>query len=234
MKNSTLSILSKQTWRNRKANEASPTGAAQTDLNAKNDFLQRLGTLAYAVDKSKETDAETEARKEKEAEKYSSRFFFILPEDFAEANRNTTGIEQLPEEPFNLEVVQRAESYKDNIGKPVKHNMDIVCSFILKEITPLLLGLDGGIEQARSIIYNTVSDCDPYPFTTLELLTREAVKIKLASFIADYFDLGEDEVEKLVAKILPPKQREVVVPVPMNYGASSSGSTTPTKKAEGN
>ena len=205
-----LSVLKAGTWKNRRTN--TPIGANDSDLDDKNNFLNRLGHLAYAKKTS-------ESNKVKE--KYKSRFFFTLPSDFAESNKLKLGVENLPNEPFNLEVATRTSQYKERVADPVKSNMDSVSHFILSEITPLLLGLDGGTNQALDIMHQVVGDCDPYPFTLIELLTREAVKLKLAKFITDYFDLPDSEVEKLVAKIMPPKAREVVVPVPMNYEKSN-------------
>lgn len=185
-------------------------GASTEQQDAHNAILNRIGQLAFAV-----PAAPSEEQEEDEKELFSSPFFFVLPDDYAEANKNSTGIESLPEEPFNVEILAKTEVYKNEVGEPVKSNIELVSDFILNEITPLLLGLDGGVTQARSVIQNTISDVDQYPFTALELLTREAVKLKLGAFIKTYFDLSDTDVENLVAKILPPKQREVVVPVPM-------------------
>ena len=185
-------------------------GATAQQQDARNAILNRIGQLAYAV-----PTPEKKPEVESEDDLFSAPPFFVLPDDFAEANKNNTGIQSLPEEPFNAEIVTKTETYKDQVGDPVKVNIELVSDFILNEITPLLLGLDGGVTQARSVIQNTISDVDQYPFTALELLTREAVKIKLGAFIKGYFDLSDTDVEDLVAKILPPKQREVVVPVPM-------------------
>lgn len=185
-------------------------GVTTEQQEARNAVLNRIGQLAFAVP-APEKEPEV---KEKE-DLFSTPPFFVLPDDFAEAHKNKTGVESLPEEPFNVEIVAKTEVYKNQVGDPVKDNIEIVSDFILNEITPLLLGLDGGVTQARSVIQSTISDVDQYPFTALELLTREAVKIKLGNFIKGYFDLPDTTVEDLVAKILPPKQREVVVPVPM-------------------
>lgn len=191
-------------------NENPLIGATTQQQDARNAILNRIGQLAYAVH-----TPEKKPEVENEDDLFSAPPFFVLPDDFAEANKNNTGIQSLPEEPFNVEIVTKTETYKDQVGDPVKVNIELVSDFILNEITPLLLGLDGGVTQARSVIQNTISDVDQYPFTALELLTREAVKLKLGAFIKEYFDLSDTAVEDLVAKILPPKQREVVVPVPM-------------------
>lgn len=184
-------------------------GESDESLDSRSDFLDRLGNLAFAKSASLK-------KKETVKDRYAEcRWFFVLPQDFAEENKNDVGIEQLEVPPFNLEILKRAESFKNNVGTPVATNIDTVSHFLLNEITPMLLGLDGGVEQARSVINDTVSDVDPYPFLTLELLTREAVKMKLAKFVAEYFDLPSSEVDTIIARILPPKQREVVVPVPM-------------------
>lgn len=186
-------------------------GVDTAEQDARNAILNRIGQLAFAVHTPKKEEAATV----EEDDLFSAPCFFVLPDDYAEANKNNTGLESLPEEPFNVEILAKTEMYKHEVGLPVKVNIDLVSDFILNEITPLLLGLDGGVTQARSVIQNTISDVDQYPFTALELLTREAVKLKLGAFIKGYFDLSDTAVEDLVAKILPPKQREVVVPVPM-------------------
>ena len=82
----------------------------------------------------------------------------------------------------------------------------------VKVDTEKLLALDGGVEQSRAVLHSVVSDIDNYPFLTLELLTREAVKMKLAQFIVSYFGLNKSDAEELVKRIQPPKQREVVIP----------------------
>lgn len=225
MKNSTLNILKarqQKTMRTikRVLPSSHPTntapkenvlvGASSTEQDNRNAILNRIGQLAFAIPSPKNDN-----EKETEESLFSSPFFFVLPEDYAEVNKNNTGVESLPEEPFNVEILAKTEIYRDDIGHPVKVNIDLVSDFILNEITPLLIGLDGGVTQARSVIQQTISEVDQYPFTILELLTREAVKIKLGNFVKEYFDLSDTEVSELVARILPPKQREVVVPVPM-------------------
>ena len=188
-------------------------GADTTEQDTRNAILNRIGQLAFPAHVSKKEGVPTTPIEQEDL--FSAPCFFVLPDDYAEANKNNTGLESLPEEPFNVEILAKTEMYKHEVGSPVKVNIDLVSDFILNEITPLLLGLDGGVTQARSVIQNTISDVDQYPFTALELLTREAVKLKLGAFIKGYFDLSDTAVEDLVAKILPPKQREVVVPVPM-------------------
>lgn len=185
-------------------------GASTQDLDDHNAFLNRLTKLALPVAHKK-----VEEKGPTEENRFTSRHFFVVPSDYAEENQHKSGLESLPEEPFNIEVFQKTEEFKGDIGAPVKENIEIVSNFLLHEISPLLLGLDGGVEQARSIIHATVMDVDQYPFTTFELLIREAIKIKIANFVKEYFDLKDVDIEELVARILPPKQREVVVPIPM-------------------
>ena len=219
MKNSTLKILRERQQRTiQRSKKAALTGrsgnpligSTAAELDGRNDFLNRLSRLASPV-----KVAPTQEVTSNDNSIFSSRHFFMIPEEYAETNKHATGSEILPEEPFNLEVIDRAEVYKSQVGNPVDFNIKMVSDFILDEITPLLLGLDGGVTRAQRVIQSTISEVDPYPFTALELLTREAIKLKLGSFIKNYFSLDNVDVNELVTRILPPKQREVVVPVPM-------------------
>lgn len=198
-------------------NQGNPLiGVSESESEAKNKFLQSLGRLAFPVSPNTSTiKPSVEITEEEQNNKYSSKFFFVLPEDFAEKNRYRGGLEQLPEQPFNMEVARRIDQYRALVGKPVKQNLNAVSRYLLNEIVPMLLGIDGGIEQARSIVYNTVSDVDPFPFMTLDALVREAVKMKLAKFVEVYCALDKGAAAQLVEKIMPAKQREIVVPVPL-------------------
>lgn len=220
MKNSTLNILKQQSkkqrtnYRNRinavAVNRSTPASTIQNVLvgeeqkvQEKQDFLNRLTRMAY-VHPTKEAKADTEKR--------DSKFWFIVPDEYAEDNKNNVGIESLEEEPYGAEIALKIEKYRDSVGRSVKPGIERVYDFISKEISPLLLALDGGVEQSRAVLHSVVSDIDNYPFLTLELLTREAVKMKLAQFIVSYFGLNKADAEELVKRIQPPKQREVVIP----------------------
>lgn len=226
MKNSTLKILKAQTWKSkRNSNLGVVTNQliGDTTEKVKEDFLSRLGQIAYSKPVKKE---------EPDTPLYNPRWFFTLPDDYAEANKNDVGLEQLPQEPHNIELYQRLNSYKESIGDPVHSNMKAVSDYILNELSPSLLGFQAGTEEARAIIEQTVGELDNYLFNLLELMTREAVKLKLSKFIATYYGLTVKEANNLVEKVLPPKQREVVVPVPVDSYARRE-EHKPVKKDQG-
>ena len=222
MKNSTLNILKARTWKNRKNKQVGVVTSAvakelptenvlvgSTDEQQKDEFLTRLGNIAYA---------KPQQVQQEESVVYDSRWFFVLPEDYAESNKNDSGIAQLPERPQNIDLYERLDNYKNAIGQPVQFNMRVVSNYILTELSPALLGFQAGVEESRSIMEHTVGELDNYLFNLLELMTREALKLKLSQFIVQYFGLSNKDAEAIVEKVLPPKQREVVVPVPVdNY-----------------
>ena len=220
MKDSTLNILKARTWKNRKTKQIGVVSSiakpienvlvGTTDEQQKDEFLTRLGNIAYA--KPKETDDNNDTTV------YDSRWFFVLPQDYAEQNKNDSGVQQLPERPQNIDLYERLERYKNAIGQPVQVNMRMVSNYILTELSPALLGFQAGVEESRSIMEHTVGELDNYLFNLLELMTREALKLKLSQFIVEYYGLSNKDAEAIVEKVLPPKQREVVVPVPVdNY-----------------
>lgn len=222
MKNSTLNILKARTWKNRKNKQVGVVTSAvakelptenvlvgSTNEQQKDEFLTRLGNIAYA---------KPQQVQQEESVVYDSRWFFVLPEDYAESNKNDSGIAQLPERPQNIDLYERLDNYKNAIGQPVQFNMRVVSNYILTELSPALLGFQAGVEESRSIMEHTVGELDNYLFNLLELMTREALKLKLSQFIVQYFGLSNKDAEAIVEKVLPPKQREVVVPVPVdNY-----------------
>lgn len=217
MKNSTLKILRAKAWKNRNKKNlgvvTNPLIGDSVEVESKDDFLSRLGHIAYAKPKVEKTE---------DGLHFSSSWFFTLPEDYAEENKNTVGVESLPSEPENVELYRRLDSYRDSIGSPVQANMRVVSDYILNELSPALLGFQAGVEESRSIIEHTVGELDNYMFNLLELMTREALKLKLSKFIASYYGLTVKEAQAIVEKVLPPKQREVVVPVPIdNYARPS-------------
>ena len=222
MKNSTLNILKQQSLKQRSRYKTKLVAVTKTDnaligeeakVDEKQAFLNRLTKMAYAV--PTKPDPETQNR--------DQRFWFVVPDEYAEANKNTVGIESLDEEPYGAEMAVKVEKYQSNIGRSVKPNIELVYAFLSKEISPLLLALDGGVEQSRTVLHSVVSDIDNYPFLTLELLTREAVKIKLAKFIVSYFGLEQSDAEELVKRIQPPKQREVVIPYGLKQADKNQG-----------
>lgn len=223
MKNSTLNILKAQTWKNRKTKQVGVVSfvaelpkenvlVGSTNEQQKDDFLSRLGNIAYAKSQPQKVD---------DSPVYDSRWFFVLPDDYAEQNKNDSGLQQLPEQPQNIDLYERLDTYKNAIGQPVQFNMRIVSNYILTELSPALLGFQAGVEESRSIMEHTVGELDNYLFNLLELMTREALKRKLSLFIVQYFGLSSKDAEAIVEKVLPPKQREVVVPVPVDTYARS-------------
>ena len=216
MKNSTLNILKARTWKNKNRGVATSVNnplIGDQDEVATDDFLSRLGQIAYAKKSAPDTD---------ESVIYDSPWFFTLPEDYADSNKNDTGLQQLPEPPQNIELYQRMDNYRDSIANPVQVNMRVVSDYILNELSPALLGAQAGLEESRSIIEHTVGELDNYMFNLFELMTREALKMKLSKFIANYYGLTQKEALAIVEKVLPPKQREVVVPVPVDSYARSN------------
>ena len=219
MKDSTLNILKARTWKNRKNKQVGVASTAvdlpkenvligSTDEQQKDDFLSRLGNIAYAKVQPQ--------KQQQDSPVYDSRWFFVLPDDYAESNKNDSGIEQLPERPQNIDLYERLDNYKNAIGQPVQFNMRIVSNYILTELSPALLGFQAGVEESRSIMEHTVGELDNYLFNLLELMTREALKRKLSLFIVQYFGLSSKDADAIIEKVLPPKQREVVVPVPVD------------------
>lgn len=201
MKNSTLNILKAQRWKKRNSNVLIGT----TDEKEKNDFLSRLGNIAYAKPKE---------QVEEDQEYWDPDLFFILPEEYAEENKNTVGIENL-QDPVNRKIITRTQEYKHSIVNPLQYNMQLVSDFILSELSPELLGIQAGIEESRAILEHTLGEMDNYPFTVMELVTREVIKLKLTKFITSYCNVGESEVNAIIDRVLVPKQREILVPTPM-------------------
>lgn len=172
-------------------------GSSDSELKDKSDFLNRLSSIAKPSKKSYNNNVLNINKRRK------SKHYFHVPAEFAEENKNNIGYSQLPEEPDNLDILYATEKYQNKIGLPVGENLDIVSNFLLKEIIPLLLGLDAGVEKTKAILHNTIGDIDNYPFISLELLTREAVKKKLSEFIAEYFDFPKEDAVSLAEKIVP-------------------------------
>ena len=199
MKNSTLNILKAQTWKNRKNKQVGVVSSVaepkqnilvgSTDEQQKDDFLSRLGNIAYAKPQPQKTD---------DAVVYDSRWFFVLPDDYAESNKNDSGMQQLPERPQNIDLYERLDNYKNAIGQPVQFNMRIVSNYILTELSPALLGFQAGVEESRSIMEHTVGALDNYLFNLLELMTREALKRKLSVFIVQYFGLSNKDADAII------------------------------------
>ena len=99
-----LQTLSAQRWKNRKNN--SLVGDSQKSLDDRDAFFNRLGSMAYA----------RKVEKPKEKSKYQDcKWFFILPSEYADENKNDTGLDHIAE-PFNLEILTRSEKYKEEVG----------------------------------------------------------------------------------------------------------------------
>lgn len=187
MKNSTLETLKE------KINPL--IGSSESELESKAEFLNRLSSIAKPSKNASYVNVTKSRRK--------SKHYFHVPAEFAEENKNDVGYSHLAEEPDNLDIMYATEKYQHKIGLPVGENLDIVSDFLLKEIIPLLLGLDAGVEKTKAILHNTLGDIDNYPFVSLELLTREAVKKKLSEFIAEYFGFPKEDALYLAEKVVP-------------------------------
>lgn len=183
------------------ARNNTPAGDSDETAEQQDKFLSRLSTIAYAKDNS--------VNKSSRASKYKSEFFFHVDEEDEIQIIKDNVYAKEAEDPVNTELILRSEKYATELPAELKDKIERVREFFLLEIAPTAIALQGGLSQAKSIIEQQVGEIDASEMMLAERFAAQSSKIRVMRFIADMFDLTQDEAEKLYDLTLLPKQTQL-------------------------
>lgn len=183
------------------ARNNTPAGDSDEAAEQQDKFLSRLSTIAYAKDNS--------VNKSSRASKYKSEFFFHVDEEDEIQIIKDNVYAKEAEDPVNTELILRSEKYATELPAELKDKIERVREFFLLEIAPTAIALQGGLSQAKSIIEQQVGEIDASEMMLAERFAAQSSKIRVMRFIADMFDLTQDEAEKLYDLTLLPKQTQL-------------------------
>jgi hypothetical protein len=143
-------------------------------------------------------------------------FFYYRTESFSEA----VGIQKATVEPqsqamqhIDQEVEDRLKTYEKELPKTLEKNIEAVREFFLKDVDPLTLGIQGGTAQVHSLMNRIFPDgIDTEQFVQFINMAKQARKIKMANFIANYMGLGVEHAERIAESLTPRKEVMMIGP----------------------
>lgn len=195
-----------------------------TDLNEEekaDDIMAALSEMAYATPSKNKVVAKKERR-------FKSRFFFVLSDSIA----NEVGEAKRRLQPKKLdyiddEIEARLKALKKVMPKELEAKIEAVREFFLTEIGPRSLAGGAGSVQAKAIVERMLnSPIDGTQFAKFERMSHEAVNMKMAKFIAKFYDLPQSATTKLLESVMP--RQPVIFPI----GAPNERNPEKDKKAD--
>jgi hypothetical protein len=143
-------------------------------------------------------------------------FFYYRTRSFAEdvgMQKATVEPQKQAMEHIDQEVEDRLKSYEKELAKELEKNIESVREFFLKEVDPLSLGIQGGTAQVHSLMLRIFPDgIDTEQFGQFLHMAKQARKIKMANFIAQYMGLPASEAERIADSLTPKKEFMVIGP----------------------
>lgn len=185
------------------------TDQAQED--AADELLAALSDLAYPREKDELVIVDSQPSK------FKSKFFFKPTKSLTEeVDKRKDSFKKKKLVHVDDLVTKRLKDYKKTMPDELEGNIEAVREFFLKVIGPKALAGSAGISQARDIVQRLLgSEVDSTQFVQFDRMSREAISILMANFIAEYYELPRKHAQRLVDSIKP--KRPVTIPLPPSY-----------------
>lgn len=120
----------------------------------------------------------------------NSRLWFRLDQKELTERKQAVAKKQLIH--VDKEVEDRLPSFKKVIPTKVQEATTNIREFLLKEIAPITLGINPGVEQAQSVIQRGLEiELDGSVAPILNAMVKKAVSLKLAQYVARQFSLDD-------------------------------------------
>lgn len=169
-------------------------------LEVDNDyFSEALDKFFTLTEQTEEEPQTSQVRSLKEGRQ--SRFWFRAFEDevsqIEKTNSKKTKVE-------NQELDNISKHYQKEVPKRMTTRLEQARSFIMNEIVTHSLALAAASTQAKIAINriseeSRIKDVDFAIFSKLEQMNQQAMLIKVAKFIQDYYELPEDSYKALIS-----------------------------------
>jgi hypothetical protein len=165
-----------------------PTGLDQATLDQEDTMLSSLTNIAYS-----------DPSLQKRTESGKSRFWFVVESTAEMISRKQKRMEPKAIEHIDAEVEARLMTYKQELKPALKEKISRVREFFLTEIAPLTLASSGGSIQSREVVQRLLeTDVDSAIFARFDNMVNRAAVLKLANFVASYFDLPDSQIPSLL------------------------------------
>lgn len=176
------------------------------------DLLASISRIAIADTPPDEDEhveaaaANTEPKIKKKKRK--SRFFFTPSKSFIDEVEERKDLSKPTVlSMVDQEVEARRKTYRNELPDALQERIEEVREFFLTEVGPVTLGGQAGALQAMEVVQRVLgTEIDNKPFAQFERMLQDAVTIKMARFIAGYFDLPTTVARQLVETIQPKKE----------------------------
>jgi hypothetical protein len=180
---------------------------------AQDALLASLTNAAYAIGKSPKT-----AILSKRSRRDKNPFFYFRTKSFTEDledHKEVAEPQRVAMEHIDAEVERRLKTYEKELSSSLEKNIEAVREFFLTEVDPLSLGIQGGTAQVQSLMARIFPDgIDTEQFHQFVHMAKQARKIKMANFIANYMGLDISEAERIADSLTPRKEVMVIGPTP--------------------
>lgn len=109
-----------------------------------------------------------------------------------------------PAKPTNQDILKKGESYRVKSEGVFIDAINQVSTFILRELTPGMVGLVNGAKDARDILVTAYSEEPELQtiYTKLNSTLQMATNLKIARFVASLVNLSPEDTERMVSAVL--------------------------------
>lgn len=165
-------------------------GRPQAALDQEDAMLASLTNIAYS-EKSLPSNKLNSTR--------NSRFWFKLESTQSIVDQRKVKLAPKEIEYIDAEVEGRLKTYRPQIGPLLQDNISIVREFFLTEIAPLTMASEGGTLQSKEVVQRLLdTEVDATLFSKFHTMVNKAANLKMAIFVASYFDLPESALSNLL------------------------------------
>ena len=189
-----------------------PIDAYDPDDEAQHDaLLAGLTNVAY-------TRTSTPITRPVKNSRERNPFFYYRTRSFSEdvdERKETVEPQSAAMEHIDAEVEKRLKTYEKELSSALEKNIVTIREFFLNEVDPLSLGIQGGTAQVVALMGRIFPDgVDTEQFSQFVHMAKQARKIKMANFIAQYMGLDASEAERIADSLTPRKEVMVIGPTP--------------------
>ena len=141
----------------------------------------------------------------------TSRFWFRMDHKELEVTKEMMRPKEI--EHIDSQVVKRLGRYRKTSPADFQKYIVQVREFFLKEIAPRTIAASGGTAQATEVLTRLLdTDVDSSTVERFNMMLNRATTLKMAQFVASYFDLPLDSVHAIIgSKEQPPPTNDLLL-----------------------
>ena len=166
-------------------------GKGRTKQREEDALASRLSQVAYAKPRAVAKENRT------------SRFWFRMDNRELEVTKEMMRPKEV--EHIDSQVVARLRKYRKTSPELFQKHSVAVREFFLRELAPLTIAASGGTAQATEVLTRLLdTNVDPSTVERFNNMLNRATTLKMAQFVATYFDLPADSVHSIIGSKEPP------------------------------